>query len=150
MARVALGSRTGPRVVLDARPGLCPGLQPADPGPVQLDGASDVLAGATVTVRRRLRTGWDDDGNPTFAWGDLVSGQVLGAETRRELDPVSGQARWSARVTVLYSGPALEDPTVEVVDDAGQHWQVTAVAQLPDRIALTMTRLDVPPTVEAE
>lgn len=145
MARVALGGYRGPRLGLDGT------LTP--PVAVPVIGSApvtDVLAGAVVTVRRRLRTGFDDDGNPEFAWSTAVRGEVLGAETKRELDPVAGTAVWSAKVTVLYSGPDFQDATAEVVDATGLHWAVTRVQQLPDRLVLWLTRLDTAPTVEEE
>lgn len=145
MARLVLGGRHTPRLVLDGRRELCPGMQAAPPAP---PAGGDLLAGQSVTVRRRLRTGYDEDGNPEFSWTDVVSGAVLGSESRRETDPVAGTSRWTATVTVLYDGPDWQDATAEVIDGRGLHWAVTAVLQLPGRLQLALARTETPPTEE--
>lgn len=145
MARVVLGGRGGPRLVLDgpAEAGLAFPVPAEDP-----PAAVDLLTDAVLTVRRRLRTGWDDAGNGVYSWSDVVTGPVLGSESRTEADPVSGVARWTAQVTIGYSGPALENPTAEVIDQAGRRWQVTRLEQLPGRLRLRLSRVEAEPTVE--
>jgi hypothetical protein len=145
VARAVLGgvAGLGTRVVLG---GIVD--EPTPPSPQPPEPATDLLVDTELTVRRRTRTGWTDEGDPSFTWADVVTGPALGMESRREVDPISGQIRISASATLLYSGPELENATTELVDGEGQHWSVTNVVQLPDRLKLRFYRVEAETTEE--
>lgn len=98
-----------------------------------------------VSVKERVRSGFDGDGNAEFVYETILSGRSPVWEIREEEDPVAGTTRVYAKVVVLGS-PVREvkESSVVQVDRDGEFsvWSVTSVATLPTHVELAMERLD--------
>lgn len=97
-----------------------------------------------ITVRGRFSTGYDDDGNPVFAWADVVRDQpALMWEERQEGDERANTSTVTATFTFLYpySEPEIRESATVLTDD-GRRWDVTKLVRAPDRYTATVTRID--------
>lgn len=101
-----------------------------------------VQVNPTLTVRRRWRTGYDEDGNPEFDWADVVTGVAILWEERTELDDVAGVTHIVARTVILYDGDEEVVETSIVESSHGGLFRVLSVAQTPDRIEMKLERLE--------
>lgn len=105
-------------------------------------GSSDVETLPTLTVRQRARTGFDDQGSPTFDWGTVVEGVATLWAERTETDDVAGMTRTLATATILYSGDTIVTESALVWSSFGGTWRVSSVARLPDRLEFALERWD--------
>jgi hypothetical protein len=131
--RGAAASPLGAPVGLDDDPGVsrcCP------PGPGE-------WTGPVLSLSMRERTGFTDDGDPTYTWAQVHTGNAIVRSTRAETDDTTGRATVTAQVTMLDPGteelPAL-DETATAADQDGQRWQVTRLDRAGGRLELTLTR----------
>jgi len=95
----------------------------------------------TLTVLRRERTGYPDDGDPVFEWNELVEGPAVLWESRTEVDDVSGVTYVKAKATILYDGDTVVRETTLVKADTGGTFRVEGVAQVPGRLDFVLTRV---------
>jgi len=93
------------------------------------------------TIRSRTRTGYDDDGNPVYAWDDLLDQIALKWETRTEIrDGVTYRAG-----TLLIGNPddvTVTEDAIAVDESSREAWRILSVADLPGTTRLTMERVD--------
>lgn len=116
--------------------GIGPG-GPTDPG-----GPGKVLP--TVTIRERFNTGYDPDGNPMWAWANVVeNAAAIYWVERTEVDDRAGLATEKADVTLLYpiSRPQIRE-TATVLTDDGRRWGISKIDRFPDRIVVSISRVD--------
>jgi hypothetical protein len=128
------GSGAGGHVVLDDDARCC--------GPSTGYAAPGVYGAVELTVLKRLRSGWSAEGNPLFGWQLLVAGAAVLVEERSEFDADSGLTSVTATATVPYVGEDVVRETIVVRASDGREWRVTEVQQYPDRLELTMDRID--------
>ena len=98
----------------------------------------------TVTVRERVTTGLDDDGNPKWSWIDTVKDvEAIYWVDRTESSDRGEIAVEKADITFLYPKdfpPVRESASVLTSD--GKRWSIEKVDRFPDRIQLTVQRID--------
>ena len=98
----------------------------------------------TVTVRERVTTGLDDDGNPMWAWTDSVKDvEAIYWVDRTESSDRGEIAVEKATITVLYPrdfAPIRESASVLTSD--GKRWSIEKIDRFPDRCQLSVTRVD--------
>lgn len=115
-------------------PGSGGGLEPGGPGSVL----------PTVTIRERFNTGYDPDGNPMWAWANVVedAAAIYWVE-RTEADDRAGLATEKAEVTLLYSisRPQIRE-TATVLTGDGRRWGISKIDRFPDRIVVSISRVD--------
>lgn len=136
------------RVVLrddpDWRPPTPWPQSPGGPGvslPEDGEGPTPVSVNPVLTVRRRVRTGYDADGVAQFDWTTLVEGPSIMWTEREEFDARSGMSETRAKATLLYGGNAEVTETAGVWVDGSTQWRVTAVRQVPGRLEFDLSRL---------
>lgn len=96
----------------------------------------------TVVVKQRVRTGYDDDGVPTFDWTEVVTGTAVAWEVRDEFDADAGMTQARGAVTVLYDGDAqVTESAVVETDDGTKRWRILQVAQVPGMLTLRVERI---------
>lgn len=118
---------------------------PTDPGVIMPPVTDPPVSGGihpVLTVRLRTRTGYSEDGNPTFEWRDVVTGTAIVWTEREEFDAAEGFTMVEATATLSYSGSEVVTETASVTDDSGNVWRVTSVQQVPDRLGFTLQRID--------
>lgn len=117
----------------------------ADPVPVAVDEdpAPTVVTEVNprLTVRRRIRNGFDDDGVPLFGWADVVTAEALLFEERDEYDADAGLTQVKARAVLLYEGDVEVVESAVVVRDDGVRYRVLAVRQTPGRLEFDLARV---------
>lgn len=120
-----------------------------NPPPVPGDGSDgQPTINPVLTLRIRIKQGYEDDGTPRLAWVDLVRGQAITFTQRTEWNQEAGTTKVVARATMLYEGERKVTETASATDDAGQMWRVTAVSQIPGSLTLALERIDQTPTGE--
>lgn len=129
------------------------GTQPALGAPVGLDddpGRSRCHPPGPVTwtvpvlvLSARDRTGFTDDGDPTYSWRTVHQGPAIMRVQREETDDTTGRAVATAQATMVDPGtdvlPAL-DETATALDTDGNRWQITRLHRAGGRIELTLSR----------
>jgi hypothetical protein len=158
MAKIALrGLRQMPwpdphysQVVLDStcdiiKPDSC-GCAPGD-GLVVGETPIDELPGTLMPrliVRGRDQTGWDDFGNPTFTWFDIIEGIAHMWTIREEVRPhEAGFTNVTAEARLLNAIGLDFLPETSVVHNISEQtfWKVKATSVTVDRIEMKLTRL---------
>jgi hypothetical protein len=129
----------GPHLVLDDDARCCSTDCPTE----QTSGVG--YGGAELSLWKRLVSGWSAEGNPEFGWEPLTTAPSVLVEERREFDADSGMTSVKATATVPYRGEDMVRETIVARADDGREWRVTAVQQYPDRLELTMDRIDQEP-----
>lgn len=97
-----------------------------------------------LTIRERFAAGYDDDGNPTWTWADVVDGVgMIAYETREEKDDRAGITLVKADMVFLhpFSAPAIRE-TATVRTSDGHRWSIDGLKRFPDRLQLEVTRID--------
>jgi hypothetical protein len=95
-----------------------------------------------VTVRARVSGGYDDDGNPIWAWTSVVTDvEAILWEDRTEISDKAGTVVTVGTFTVLYPEefPDIAE-TAQVLSD-GKLWRIRKVDRATDRITLTVERV---------
>jgi hypothetical protein len=93
-----------------------------------------------LTVMTRLPDGFNDDGDPEYAWFDVVTGEATVWEERTEREDEAAITRIVARVVILYFGPPVGEE-VSVIAEWGRY-RARKVDQFPDRLEMTVVRLE--------
>lgn len=117
------------------------GYDPVVPGvPVPSPGGS---VNPTVTVRERISEGYDDDGNALWSWVAVVAdAEAISWEQREEKSDTAAMAVVVGKFTILYPADYPDVRETAVVESGGHSWSVTGVERLPDRILLSVRRID--------
>ena len=97
----------------------------------------------TVTIKVRVRTGYDEDGTPTFEWTTLLTETAVVWVMREEFDAEAGFTLVRAQMIVPYASETQVPETATVSLDDGTRWRIVGgVQQWPDRLGLEVERLD--------
>jgi hypothetical protein len=94
---------------------------------------------------RRVRTGYDDEGNPTFDWREFARARAIQYTEREEIDPVAGTTHVRAEIMLLFDGQTEPHETMIAVDENGDAWRVTSHKQVGQRLEIRADRLDQEP-----
>ena len=103
---------------------------------------TETTVNPTLTVKQRVRTGYDDDGTPMFDWTTVVEGPAIVWVMRQEFDADAGLTAVKGTATVLYEGPMVvtESAVVEISDD--ERYRVSQVAQVSGALHFVLERID--------
>jgi hypothetical protein len=97
----------------------------------------------SVTIKVRVRTGYDEDGTPTFEWTTLLTETAIVWVSREEFDGEAGFTLVRAMVTVPYESETQVPETAMLFLDDGTRWRIVGgVQQWTDRLVLEVERLD--------
>jgi hypothetical protein len=129
------------RVVLDDDLGIVPLTQPDAAGWVEYGPEPTPEVLPELTIARRVRRGYDEEGNPTFVWEHVLTGRAIVWTQSKEWDSASGLYTVTGTATVLYDGDLGLTASVSVSTDDGARWQVSEVDPGPDGLVLHMTRV---------
>lgn len=105
----------------------------------------DVHIGSVLTIWRRVRTGYDDNGAPVFSWEALAPANAVDYQQRKEVDPVAGITLVVADATITYDGPDIPHETMAIRDQDGRLWRVRSASVGAGVMRVTMVRLDQEP-----
>lgn len=127
----------GARVALENEPTSCCEECQSTSGTVT------TVVNPTVTVKARVRTGYDEDGTPTFEWTTILQAEAIVWVARKEFDTAAGFTMVKASVVVPWDGTAEVSETALVTMDDGSRWRVTGgVEKWSDRLGMELERLD--------
>jgi hypothetical protein len=110
-------------------------------------GCGDVPGDEGLTVlelRRRIRTGYDENDNPLFSWETVLSGGALVFETRTEFDAQAGVTIVVGDIKMANQGLTDIKETCIVVQVGPPEvlWAVTGQKWSPVSVDLKVRRID--------
>jgi hypothetical protein len=125
-----LAYRPGPQIVMDE-----------DPTPaVEVDDVDQLIF--QFEIRKRTRTGYDDDGNAVFEWSALLDGIALKWEERTEYDADAGATYVAGTLLVSNENNVVIDESSTAVNLTNDDvWRIVEVIDHPDSTELRMERI---------
>ena len=94
-----------------------------------------------LTVWRRVRVGWTEEGAPQFSWEHVVTGTAIVYEERSEWDSEAGVTFVEGSAVVLYDGDDIPNEAC-VVDCNGFRYRVFDMGRPPGRLEIRMRRTE--------
>lgn len=105
--------------------------------------APEVQVHPTLTVERRIRTSYDDDGVPQFEWETVTTGVAIEFTERTEIDDVAGVTRIVAKAIMLYDGEVAVTETAVVTSSHGEVvYEVTKVLSQAGILEMVLSRYE--------